>query len=460
MTDTYLDLVNSGLGKQLAGKLGLPRPVRLRRFREDNDFPRGVVLVLGKGQASDAAAEVLLSWDLDVRRHPQDADRVGAVVVDWSEVQDPTDLAEGAMALSGVMRKLTPGGRVITLSRAAVGVAAGASSALIDVENMPSPAANAARQGAVGILRSLAQEMRGGATANGIVLADGVTAKDPSVSGALRFFLSGRSAFVNGQFLTVTGSQGDANGEWNRLLEGKVAVVTGAARGIGAQVATTLKECGAHVIVVDVPAAGEPLTQLANSLHGIALQLDVTDPQAGQKILDTAVNRYGTLDLVVHNAGITRDKMLANMDQAKWDSVIAVNIESQLRITQTLLDSSGLGKTPRIVCLASTSGVGGNRGQTNYAASKAGVIGAVAATAPLLAQRGGSINAVAPGFIESDMTAKMPAARRQIARRLNSLQQGGTPEDVAQTIAFLLSDQAGGINGQTLRVCGQNIVGA
>ncbi|MBX7557118.1 SDR family oxidoreductase, partial [Streptomyces sp. tea 10] len=189
-------------------------------------------------------------------------------------------------------------------------------------------------------------------------------------------------------------------------------------------------------------------------------QLDVTDPQAGQKILDLAVSRYGRLDLVVHNAGITRDKMLANMDQAKWDSVIAVNIESQLRITETLLASDQLGPAPRIVCLASTSGVAGNRGQTNYAASKAGVIGAVAATAPLIAEKGGTINAVAPGFIESDMTAKIPAARRQISRRLNSLQQGGTPEDVAQAITFLLSDAAGGINGQTLRVCGQSLVGA
>ena len=211
---------------------------------------------------------------------------------------------------------------------------------------------------------------------------------------------------------------------------------------------------------MDVPAAGEPLAALANEIHAVALQLDVTDEHAGERILGLARERFGHLDVVVHNAGITRDKLLANMDESRWASVLAVNLESQLRMNDQLLAGEGLGEAPRIVCLASTSGVAGNRGQTNYAASKAGVIGMVAATAPLLARRGGSINAVAPGFIETEMTARIPAARRQVARRLNSLQQGGLPEDVAQAVLFLASDAAGGVNGQTLRVCGQNLVGA
>lgn len=460
MTDTYLDMVNSGLGKQLAGKLGLPRPVTLRRFTADGDFPSGSVLVLGRGAAGDAASSALLGWDLDVRRHAQDVDRVGAVVIDYTEVDSPADLADAALELASAVRKLRPGGRVITLSRPAPGIGTGAASGTLPGARQLTPSQAAARQGVVGMLRSIAQEMRGGVTANGVLLADDVAADAPGVTGALRFFLSGRSAYVDGQFLTVGDDRGDADVDWVHPVAGKVAVVTGAARGIGAQVTRTLAASGATVIPVDVPAAGDALSKLANELRVPALQLDVTDPQAGQKILDLAVARYGRLDLVVHNAGITRDKMLANMDQAKWDSVIAVNIESQLRITETLLASDQLGPAPRIVCLASTSGVAGNRGQTNYAASKAGVIGAVAATAPLIAEKGGTINAVAPGFIESDMTAKIPAARRQISRRLNSLQQGGTPEDVAQAITFLLSDAAGGINGQTLRVCGQSLVGA
>ena len=460
MTDTYLDMVNSGLGKQVAGKLGLPRPVTLRRYRADDDFPQGAVLVLGRGKAADAVATVLLEWNLDVRRSAADVDRVGAVLLDYTEVQSPSDLGGPALELSSALRKLRPGGRVITLSRPAPGIGTGAASGTVAGAEQLAPSQAAARQGVVGLLRSVAQEMRGGVTANGVLVADGVAADAPSVVGAIRFFLSGRSAYVDGQFLTVGDDRGDASVDWEHPVAGKVAVVTGAARGIGEQVTRTLAASGATVIPVDVPAAGDALTKLANELRVPALQLDVTDPQAGQKILDLVAGRYGRLDLVVHNAGITRDKMLANMDDAKWNSVIAVNIESQLRINETLLASDRLGAAPRIVCLASTSGVAGNRGQTNYAASKAGVIGAVAATAPLIAAKGGTINAVAPGFIESEMTAKIPAARRQISRRLNSLQQGGTPVDVAQAITFLLSDAAGGINGQTLRVCGQSMVGA
>ena len=163
---------------------------------------------------------------------------------------------------------------------------------------------------------------------------------------------------------------------------------------------------------------------------------------------------------MIHNAGITRDKLLANMDHARWASVINVNIAAQLRINDALFASEHFRNSPRIVSVASTSGIAGNRGQTNYAASKGGVMGMVRVSAPLLAERGGTINAVAPGFIETDMTARIPVALREAGRRLNSLRQGGLPADVAEAIAFLASDAAGGINGGVLRVCGQNMVGA
>ncbi len=155
-------------------------------------------------------------------------------------------------------------------------------------------------------------------------------------------------------------------------------------------------------------------------MHGTALQLDISREDAGQRIIDHAVERHGRLDIVIHNAGITRDKLLANMDQGRWDSVIAVNIAAQLRINEALLASEHFRNSPRIVSVASTSGIAGNRGQTNYAASKGGVMGMVRATAPLIGTHGGSINAVAPGFIETEMTAKIPFATREIARRLNS----------------------------------------
>jgi 3-oxoacyl-[acyl-carrier protein] reductase len=240
---------------------------------------------------------------------------------------------------------------------------------------------------------------------------------------------------------------------------GRVAVVTGAARGIGATVVDVLARDGASVVCVDVPAAGQQLAVVANRVHGTALQLDVTAPDAGAKILEHATARHGGLHIVVHNAGITRDKLLANMTPDRWASVIGVNIAAQLAINEVLLASGAFTDAPRIVAMASTSGIAGNRGQTNYAASKGGIIGAVRATAPLLAPVGGTANAVAPGFIETEMTARMPALTRQVARRLNSLQQGGQPVDVAEAVAFLASPAAGGILGRTVRVCGQNLVG-
>jgi 3-oxoacyl-[acyl-carrier protein] reductase len=311
-----------------------------------------------------------------------------------------------------------------------------------------------------GVLRSLAKELRGGATANGLVVSDGVGLDAPSVLGGLRFLLSGRSAFVDGQLLAVTSGGGALPADWDRPLAGQVAAVTGAARGIGAAIARTLARDGARVIAVDVPAAGDALATVANEIRGSALQLDVTADDAAARLLAHATSRHGRLDVVVHNAGITKDKLLANMTAQKWDPVLAVNVLAPLRITSALLASGGLGGAPRVVGVASTSGIAGNRGQTNYAASKSGVMGMVAAFAPLLADVGGTVNAVAPGFIETDMTARMPALTRQVARRLSSLQQGGQPVDVAEAVAFLASPQAGGVNGQTLRVCGQNLVGA
>jgi 3-oxoacyl-[acyl-carrier protein] reductase len=452
MADTYLDLVSSAPGAKLARQLGLPAPARLRRHRAGAPLVPGPVLVLGCGEEADRIAGTLLGWDLDVRRHPEDVHRFGAVVLALTELAEPADLTEPVLGLGAALRSLAPGGRVVTVSRPAPGIGTGAASATPAAAEPLAPAVAAARQAVVGLLRSVAQEMRGGATANGVLLAEGVAPEAPSVLGALRFLLSGRSAFVSGQFVTVGDDAGQLPADW--------AAVTGAARGIGARIARTLTEAGARVVVVDVPAAGEPLAALANEIRAVALQLDVTDERAGERILALARERFGRLDVVVHNAGITRDKLLANMDESRWSSVLAVNLESQLRMNEQLLAGEGLGEAPRIVCLASTSGVAGNRGQTNYAASMAGVIGMVAATAPRLAARGGTVNAVAPGFIETEMTARIPAARRQVARRLNSLQQGGLPEDVAQAVLFLASDAAGGVNGQTLRVCGQNLVGA
>ncbi|GIG23917.1 3-oxoacyl-ACP reductase [Cellulomonas denverensis] len=451
-TDTYLDLVNGGLTGTLAKKLGLPRPTPLRRYRPGSPLVDGPVLVLGTGKDADTLAGFLSGtdgrtggWDLDVRRHAGDGTRFAAAVLVLTEVERPQDLSEPVLALAPVLKTLARHGRVVTVSRPAL--------------DDQAPALAAARQGIDGVLRSLAKELRGGATGNGVVVADDVPVTAPAVLGALRFFLSSRSAYVDGQLIEVGSEAGTLPADWEQPLAGRVAVVTGAARGIGESIAHTLARDGATVIAVDVPAAGEALTTVANAVRGTALQLDVTADDAGDRILRHALDRHGRLDIVVHNAGITRDKLLANMTPDRWDAVLAVNIAAQLRINEALLTSGDLTDAPRIVSLASTSGIAGNRGQTNYAASKGGVIGMVRATAPLLTAFGGTANAVAPGFIETEMTAKMPPLTRQVARRLSSLQQGGLPVDVAEAVAFLASPPAGGIVGQVLRVCGQAMVG-
>ena len=162
----------------------------------------------------------------------------------------------------------------------------------------------------------------------------------------------------------------------------------------------------------------------------------------------------------MHNAGITRDKTLARMDAQRWTSVMEVNLGAPMRITGALLDGGHLAAGSRIVGVASLSGIAGNVGQTNYALSKAGVIGWIERLAREVAARGITANAVAPGFIETQMTAAIPFAIREAGRRMNSMGQGGAPEDVAETIAWLADPASGGINGQVVRVCGQSLLGA
>ena len=445
MADAYTRFIRSAPGGMLAKQLGLPRPSRLLR-RDDRPEPvLGPVVVLGASAGADAVAHRLLAGGADVRRRVEDLRSIGSVIVVADELAAPAELGPLLLPLAGAMRSLAPGARIVTISRPATG---------------EEPARDAARGGVEGFLRSIAHEMRGGSTANGILLEDGIDVDAPGAVGALRFFLSARSAFVTGQLLRVSSDAGSATENPSLPLAGRTALVTGAARGIGAAIARTLAADGARLVLLDVPGAGTELARLANELRALPIQLDVTSDGAGERLASFLRERSLRLDVLVLNAGITRDKLFANMTPDRWDPVLAVNITSQITLTEALLEAGDvLGEHPRVVSLASTSGIAGNRGQTNYAASKAGVMAFVDALAARLAPRGGTANAVAPGFIETEMTAKMPPLTREVARRVNSLQQGGLPVDVAEAIAFLASDEAGGVQGETLRVCGQNMVG-
>ncbi len=221
-----------------------------------------------------------------------------------------------------------------------------------------------------------------------------------------------------------------------------------------------LSRDGAHVVCADIPAAGQALSETANKVGGTSLALDVTAADAADKLAEHLTERHGGADIIVHNAGITRDKTLANMDEARWNSVLGVNLLAPQKITEALVAKGVLREGGRVIDVSSIAGIAGNRGQTNYGTSKAGVIGLVQATAPVLAEKKITINAVAPGFIETAMTAAIPFATREAGRRMSSLLQGGQTVDVAELVSYFASPASNAVTGQIVRVCGQSLLGA
>ncbi len=324
--------------------------------------------------------------------------------------------------------------------------------------------ARIAQRALEGFTRSLGKEVGRGATANLVHVAEGAEAQ---VASTIQFLLSARSAYVSGQVLRVGAAVDDGThvpedrpDPQDRPLSGKVAVVTGSSRGIGAAIAEVLSRDGATVVGVDVPAAASDLVRQARETGGSHLPLDITSVDAAERIARHAEQEHGGLDIVVHNAGITRDKRLVNMKPDAWQAVINVNLLAPQRITDRLLAGGSIRRGGRVIGVSSIAGIAGNVGQTNYAASKAGVIGLVDAIAPRAAEQGVTVNAVAPGFIETQMTAVVPLMIREFGRRLTSLSQGGLPVDVAETIAWLANPGSGGVNGTVTRVCGQALMGA
>jgi 3-oxoacyl-[acyl-carrier protein] reductase len=302
-----------------------------------------------------------------------------------------------------------------------------------------------------GFVRSVGKELKRGATAQLVYVAEGA---EEATESTLRFLLSAKSAFVDAQVIRIgaEGKTATAPASWEKPLDGKVALVTGASRGIGAAIAETLARDGAHVVALDIPAQGGDLSKVANKIGGSALQLDITSPSAPAKLAEYLKERHGGVDVVVHNAGVTKDRTLAKMPEDRWQSLMEVNLLAPERITEALLPR--LRHDGRIVCVSSMSAIAGNAGQTNYATSKAGLLDLVSS---LELERGITINAVAPGFIETQMTASMPIGVREAGRRMNSLRQGGLPVDVAETVAWLASS---GVERNVIRVCGQSLLGA
>jgi 3-oxoacyl-[acyl-carrier protein] reductase len=406
-------------------RLGLPDPPRLRRYEPGEPPAPGPILLGPDGSPHFQPLAELLS--------PQTAERYHALVFDATGLHRPENLNELYDFFHPVARSVGPNGRVILLGTSEE---------------------NPAQQALDGFVRSVGKEFGRGTTAQLIRLGPGATVD--CARSTLEFLLSGRSAYVSGQTIVIAGSAKPVHAN----LEGKVALVTGAARGIGAEIAQVLAREGAHVICLDVPASGHELANVANRVRGEALQLDLTSDNAPQRLAQQIKGRRGHVDVVVHNAGITRDKTLANMDVSWWDMVLRVNLLAPINVTRALLDDDLIPAGGRIIGVASIAGIAGNRGQTNYATSKAGVIGWVREMSQALQDKAITVNAVAPGFIETAMTDRMPLFVREAGRRMNSMAQGGLPVDVAETIAWLAAPGSATVTGNVVRVCGQMMLGA
>jgi 3-oxoacyl-[acyl-carrier protein] reductase len=413
--DRYSQLVRLPVAGTVARRIGLPQPVTLER---GSDGISGRVLLGGAGRVAEAAARVLASLGADsatalddpVRAHaaaagldaavfnPEaPADRTfKALVFDATGIASSAELVELQRFFHPTVRRVEESGRVIVLG--------------------------GGRRALEGFTRSLGKEIGRGATVNLVHVEPGA---EDAIGPTLRFLLSPRSAYVSGQVVRVGAGRAVP-------LAGRSALVTGASRGIGAAIAEVLEREGAVVTRLDLQDAD--------------IELDITAPDAP----DVLAERFaGGLDVLVHNAGVTKDRTLAKMPEERWQSLMEVNLLAPERITAAVpLNSDG-----RIVCVSSLSAIAGNAGQTNYATSKAGLLDLVT---DLELDRGITINAVAPGFIETRMTAAMPIAIREAGRRMNSLRQGGLPVDVAETVAWLAGS---GVDRNVIRVCGQSVLG-
>lgn len=467
MSDLYFKLINTSLGQTAANTLGLPSPVPLRRLkRVDQPFIEGDVLLgaagggkliseVGRILGASAATLFHASGDKRLVDSAKAGNRTkpmvlplskpghfSALVFDASGINTPEELSGMYQFFHASIKSLAQHGRVVVLGQ--------------PVKNCRKPAHAAAQQALEGFVRSVAKEIGNkGATANLLRVATGA---QNNLNTSLRFFLSAKSAYVSGQVTQIDKSTSTAASNPVAPLTGKLALVTGAARGIGLSIAQTLSRDGATVIGVDLPAARQELQQQMQSLKGHALALDITEADTPQ-LIATFIEQLGGVDLLIHNAGLTRDKTLGNMPEQSWNAAISVNLTAAMAITERIQRHELLHANGRIVCLSSVSGIAGNRGQSNYAAAKSGLIGYVQAEARQL-KNGTTINAVAPGFIETKMTDAMPIGVREAGRRINSLSQGGQPVDVAETVSWLCSPGSGGLNGNVVRVCGQSLLGA
>ena len=362
-----------------------------------------------------------------------------ALIVDGRNVKNEAGLKSIFNELQAGVKQIKGNGKVLLYS--------------VQPELLDDVAHSTYQRALEGISRSLAKEVGGrGTTVNLLKLPPKVDLKNYTTP--QEFFTSGRSAFVSGQALHLN----DAVKSGRELSE-KICVVTGGAGGIGSATVKRLASEGATIIIADIPQMEERASILLGDKVSF-MGADLTDETARKSLLDSIKEKHGRIDVLVNNAGITRDKTLKNMPEHYWDNLIAINLTAVINLTEDALAMGLIPEGGRIISTSSISGIAGNFGQTNYTATKAALIGYSASKAKELKTKGITINAIAPGYIETEMVKTMPLMTRIFAERLTSLIQAGKPEDIAEAMAFLAHPGAESVNGQVLRVCGGSFLGA
>lgn len=396
---------------------------------------------LFKGKASSESVMKAKWVRLDnIRTYAKE--RIHAIVFDASELTRSEDLIALYQLFHPIIEKLAPGAKVLLTGK--------------PPQDCRSPEAAATQEALQGFVRSLAKEVgpKQAATVN-LVYLHRPAACD--LSSTLAYFLTGASAYVSGQAITLQPQHEPVTLE-NAPLAGKVALITGASQGLGTAIAEVLHAQGAKIIGVDPEPIRMRLKSVMRSVRGRSLSLDLTSSSAVSSLKDYLVKEDTLLDIVVHTSALTTDTPLGKLTPAQWSQVLDSHLGRTTRLTGQLLESDLIASQGRIICLGTLPGLAGQYGQTHHATATAGLSGYIRHLSHHL-PAGITANVVVPGFIESEWTQTMPFTSRELSRRLNSLGQGGLPVDIGNAVAYLSHPASEGVSGQTLRVCGQNLLG-